>query len=62
MFNYTDEMMAALELLRKEGFAVCAFNPEELDGIAPEEIEDQMCQKGWDTIRELQEEEEGAEQ
>jgi hypothetical protein len=60
MFNYTDEMMAAVEFLRKEGFAVCAFDPEELAGIAPDEIEDRMCQIGWNTIRELQEEEEDA--
>ena len=58
MFNYTDEMMDAVAFLRKAGFAVCAFDPDELAGIAPEEIEDRMCQIGWDTIRELQEEEE----
>ena len=56
MFNYTDEMMAAIDLLRKAGFAVCAFDPDELAGVLPEDVEERMCQKGWETIEQLKEE------
>ena len=59
MFNYTDNMMDAIELLRREGFAVCAFDPEELAGVAPEDIEERMCQIGWDTIEQLKGHKEG---
>jgi hypothetical protein len=55
MFNYTDEMRAAIDLLRREGFAVCAFDPEELAGVLPEDVEERMCQKGWETIEQLKE-------
>ena len=57
MFNYTDEMLAAVELLRKAGFAVCAFDPDELAGVDPEDIEERMCQKGWEAIEILKEQE-----
>lgn len=55
-FNYTDEMMDAVAFLRKVGFAVCAFDPDELAGVAPEDIENRMCQIGWDTILQMNEE------
>ena len=50
MFKYTDEMLDALQLLRDAGFAVCAFDPEELEGADPSRIEERMCATGWDAI------------
>lgn len=49
-FVYTDEIMAALMLLRDEGFAVCAFDPEELSDVDPDAVESRMCEAGWDFI------------
>lgn len=50
MFKYTDELLDALNLLRSAGFAVCAFDPEELEGADPSRIEERMCATGWDAI------------
>lgn len=50
MFMYTNEMLDALDLLRNAGFAVVAFDPEELEGIKPSHVEMQMCITGWDVI------------
>jgi hypothetical protein len=36
--------------LRAAGYAVCAFNPDELNGVEPDRIEDLMCERGWDAI------------
>ncbi len=49
-FTYTDEIMAALMLLRDSGFAVCAFDPEELSGVDALSIEFRMCRAGRDLI------------
>jgi hypothetical protein len=50
MFMYTNEILDALHLLRDAGFAVCAFDPEELDGVNPDKVEQRMCAAGWDFI------------
>ena len=50
-FVYTDEIMAALMLLRDEGFAVCAFDPEELSGVHPLLVEFKMERAGLDLIK-----------
>ena len=50
MFMYTNEILDALKLLRDAGFAICAFDPEELDGVNPDEVEQRMCAAGWDCI------------
>ena len=52
MFTCTDAMLDALRLLRDAGFAVCAFDPEELGEVDPEEVEQRMCATGWDFIEE----------
>lgn len=54
---YTNEMLDALDLLRDAGFAVCAFDPEELEGVDPKHIEQRMCATGWDAIEMLKGEE-----
>ena len=56
MFMYTNAMLDALQLLRDAGFAVCAFDPEELDGVNPDKVEQRMCTTGWDFIESQQEE------
>lgn len=53
MFNYTEQMLDAIALLREAGFAVCAFDPEELEGVDPSHIEERMCTTGWDAIDSL---------
>ena len=50
MFMYTNEILDALKLLRDAGFAICAFDPEELDGANPDKVEQHMCAAGWDCI------------
>lgn len=50
MMMYTNEILDALELLRNAGFAVCAFDPEELEDVDPERVEERMCAAGWDAI------------
>ena len=49
-FTYTDEIRAALMLLRDTGFAVCAFDPQELSDVDPDAVESRMCEAGWDLI------------
>lgn len=49
-FTYTDEIMAAIALLRGAGFAVCAYDPDELSGFDPDALESRMCLIGWDLI------------
>ena len=46
----TDEVWAALELLRDHGFAVAAFTPTELQGVKTKHVEDRMVEVGWDVI------------
>lgn len=55
MMMYTNEVLDALDLLRKEGFAVCAFDPDELEGVDPSDIEEAMCVSGWNAIEALKE-------
>jgi hypothetical protein len=50
---YTKEILDALDLLRNAGFAVCAFDPEELEGADPERVEERMVAAGWDAIEML---------
>lgn len=53
MMMYTNEILDALDLLRNAGFAVCAFDPEELEGVDPERVEKRMVAAGWDAIEML---------
>jgi hypothetical protein len=53
---YTNEMLDALQLLRDAGFAVCAFDPEELAGVDPDQVEQRMRATGWDVIADLERE------
>lgn len=48
--DFTPEELAALKLLRENGFAVTAFTPEELGDALPERIEESMTTAGWDAI------------
>lgn len=53
MMMYTNAILDALDLLRNAGFAVCAFDPEELEGVDPERVEERMVATGWDAIEML---------
>lgn len=46
----TPEVVAALDFLRNEGFAVAVFCPTELQGVEPRHVEDNMVETGWLTI------------
>jgi hypothetical protein len=54
----TDEAMKAIRELRDLGYAVCIFNPEELNGAKPHKVEDELVSAGWDIIDNLATEEE----
>lgn len=40
----------AIDELRYQGYAVTVFNPEELSGVDPDEVEQIMVDKGNDAI------------
>ena len=42
-----------LRQLRKMGYAVVAFTPEELRGADSDHVEDRMIEIGWDVIDSL---------
>ena len=46
----TEADKAALESLRKRGFAVCVFTPGEMPHSDPDDVEIGMCQAGWNQI------------
>ena len=43
--------------IRRSGYAVVAFNPEELRGANPDQVEDRLVELGWDVIHSLAEDE-----
>ena len=45
--------MKAVQELRDLGYAVCIFNPEELNGAKPHKVEDELVSAGWDIIDNL---------
>jgi hypothetical protein len=54
----TEEHVKAIQELRDLGYAVCIFNPEELNGAKPHKVEDELVSAGWDIIDTLATEEE----
>ena len=46
----TPEEIAAIQSLRDQGYAVVLFNPEELVGAPARKVEDRMCERGWEAI------------
>lgn len=46
----TDADLVVLKDLRDRGFAVTVWTPEELDGLDPEEVEDEMVFAASDFI------------
>ena len=53
----TEEHMKAIQELRDLGYAVCIFNPEELNGAKPHKVEDELVSAGWYIIDNLVEDE-----
>lgn len=48
MMNY--EWRKALDAMRKDGYAVVVFSPKELNGMDPLLVARAMFNKGWSTI------------
>ena len=46
----TPEETTIIESLREQGYAVVSFNPEELAGAPARKVEDRMCERGWEAI------------
>jgi hypothetical protein len=46
------DVMAVIQPLRDAGYAVCAFNPDEIGSTDREKLEQRMCAEGWDFIQE----------
>ena len=46
----SEQWLLALREMHDAGWAVCAFDPEELGGADQEKVEDAMCEGGWDAI------------
>ncbi len=47
------EVQRVIADLRREGFAVALFNPEELQGADVDHVEERMISGGWDAIEAL---------
>jgi hypothetical protein len=41
------EEYEALKSLRQKGYAVVVFNPEELQGVKPRYVEDELVNQAW---------------
>ena len=46
----TPEEIATIQNLRDQGYAVVLFSPEELVGAPARKVEDRMCERGWEAI------------
>jgi len=51
--NNTKQAVEHLRQLRKMGYAVVAFTPEELRGADPDHVEDRLIEFGWGVIDSL---------
>lgn len=51
--NNTKQAVEYLQQLRKMGYAVVAFTPEELRGADSDHVEDRLIEIGWDVINNL---------
>lgn len=40
----------AVTSMRARGFAICIFNPDELQGAPRKAVEAALCDSGWDAI------------
>ena len=49
-YTITKQECAAIRKLQAKGYAVIIWNPDELKGIDPIEMEDQSISKGWEYI------------
>jgi hypothetical protein len=45
--NVTSEEYAVLKTLRRKGYAVVIFDPEELQGVEPRYVEDALVTEAW---------------
>ncbi len=53
MPKLTPEDSETIRDLRRRGFAVVVFNPEELGEASRDRVESRLCELGWDVIDSL---------
>lgn len=46
----TLDQILAIRQLRQSGYAVCIFTPDEMPDSNPSDVEDRMCEAGWQQI------------
>lgn len=49
----TQQQIAAISELRRQGFAVIVWNPDELDGANPRKVEDRSIELGYEITEAL---------
>ena len=49
----TQEQINVLLTLKRQGYAVVVFTPEELEGAESDRVEDRLIELGWDIISDL---------
>jgi hypothetical protein len=54
--EYTEKDWEWMADMRKRGFCVTVFTPEELQGANPDQVEDRLVELGWEVIDCLKEE------
>jgi len=54
--EYTEKDWEWMADMRKRGFCLTIFTPEELQGANPDQVEDRLVELGWEVIDCLKEE------
>jgi len=54
--EYTEKDWEWMADMRKRGFCLTVFTPEELQGANPDQVEDRLVELGWEVIDCLKEE------
>ena len=52
-----DDFPDSVQELRRRGYSVLIWTPEELEGASPTKVADRLCELGWDVISDLKPEE-----
>jgi len=54
--EYTEKDWEWMADMRRRGFCLTVFTPEELQGANPDQVEDRLVELGWEVIDCLKEE------
>jgi hypothetical protein len=49
----TDEQQRVIDEMRKEGYAITVFTPEEISDAESSNLEDIMVERGWNYINNM---------